>query len=736
MSKFLFSCGGATFKKRAPKDSSKIQLASFGPDRNVSVKISKLQDNYAIPDRLYDLLSIASFVYSADTRASRGNERDVFEDRWVRELHFAIPVVDLPFWTSPGICQMLKDTLGFATGDNYEFEFVQTAHPPRQQIHFDLKDEVGPLADVNVINMFSGGVDSLAAAIESVNEGLNPLLVSHLPVSIIGSRHSILIKELKKRYGSRKFPHFSIWVSNTRQPRTVEYTQRSRSFLFLALGTTAAVAIGVDEIRLCDNGVVSLNLPQSSQTIGASASRSTHPEFMWQAEELLRRIADRPDLTICNTLLFKTKAEVMTIIRDSGHPELLQETVSCGRTRLSSIASPHCGVCSQCIDRRFATKIVGMEEHDLTSMYAKDIFVDAVDDGNEKTYLTDYVLFARRMARMPNPQSFLQEFPELANCVRPDDPDVEFTYRQFWDLFQRHQQGITGALKSHLVENTAVMASGKVAPNTLLDIIRLSAVRDDVVVDTSGATRPRCHVLLVVATDIERDHTLASFKKLTGQPSKIHHGSRLSYHYLGKVSGAQTYLVQSEMGSSSPGASTVTVTQAIGELDPKAIILEGIAFGVDSSKQAIGDIIVSKQLLSYEQQRLGTDGDGSDKVILRGDKATASNMLLQRCHAAVVSWRGASVSFALVLSGDKLVDNVGYRQQLIQLAPEAKGGEMEGTGLYAAAHNAAKDWIVIKAICDWADGAKRDHKSERQSQAAQAAADFTAHVVSCGGLAG
>jgi hypothetical protein len=59
-----------------------------------------------------------------------------------------------------------------------------------------------------------------------------------------------------------------------------EYTQRSRSFLYAALGATVAAMVGRDRIRFYENGVVSLNLPVSAQAIGARATRTTHPRVL------------------------------------------------------------------------------------------------------------------------------------------------------------------------------------------------------------------------------------------------------------------------------------------------------------------------------------------------------------------------------------------------------------------------------------------------------------------------
>jgi nucleoside phosphorylase len=52
------------------------------------------------------------------------------------------------------------------------------------------------------------------------------------------------------------------------------------------------------------------------------------------------------------------------------------------------------------------------------------------------------------------------------------------------------------------------------------------------------------------------------------------------------------------------------------------------------------------------------------------------------------------------------------------------GGEMEGAGLYVSSLEHKVDWIVIKAICDWADGNKSKYKTERQKEAAKNVADY------------
>ncbi len=59
---------------------------------------------------------------------------------------------------------------------------------------------------------------------------------------------------------------------------------------------------------------------------------------------------------------------------------------------------------------------------------------------------------------------------------------------------------------------------------------------------------------------------------------------------------------------------------------------------------------------------------------------------------------------------------------------------MEGAGLYVAGADHKVDWIVIKAICDWADGNKGVNKKARQQLAAKNAAVFLVESLKYSGL--
>lgn len=227
-------------------------------------------------------------------------------------------------------------------------------------------------------------------------------------------------------------------------------------------------------------------------------------------------------------------------------------------------------------------------------------------------------------------------------------------------------------------------------------------------------------VLIITVNKHETAAVFETFTAATGSDATSVSRDGRAYRKLGKVNGALVFHALTEMGSGGVGGTQQSVEIAIRALKPKYVIAVGIAFGVDAKTQKLGDVLVSRQLQLYEAQRIG-----ETKLIPRGDKPHASARLINAFDGiAQISWDGAPVRVGLMLSGEKLVDNVDFRASLKAMAPEAIGGEMEGAGLYVASQEHGVHWIVVKSICDWADGKKRHKKTERQKVAAANAANF------------
>lgn len=225
-------------------------------------------------------------------------------------------------------------------------------------------------------------------------------------------------------------------------------------------------------------------------------------------------------------------------------------------------------------------------------------------------------------------------------------------------------------------------------------------------------------ILIVTVTDTEARAVLHTFTTIIDRAPI---GNK-TYYNLGIHNQSQIYMVISEMGNAQPGGSLVTILQAIEAIQPRVIIMCGIAFGLKPKKQKIGDILISKTIEYYEAGKINLENN----VISRGNRIDCPDKIFDRFRSGILTWSGAPVHTGLILSGEKLVNNPIFRDMLLQIEPEAIGGEMEGAGLYVATRNTNIDWILIKGIADWADGNKND---KYQELAVQNSARFIYHVI-------
>ncbi|MEC4880820.1 MAG: 5'-methylthioadenosine/S-adenosylhomocysteine nucleosidase [Scytonema sp. PMC 1070.18] len=229
----------------------------------------------------------------------------------------------------------------------------------------------------------------------------------------------------------------------------------------------------------------------------------------------------------------------------------------------------------------------------------------------------------------------------------------------------------------------------------------------------SELLKKEIEIVIITATDKELyavGHLLKPYSSKSKRSKKILQISeRQETYYLGKFGEYKTVLTQCEMGNKSSGAAPFATQAAIQLWYPKAIIMVGIAFGKTSIKQKIGDVLVASGIIDYESQRIG-----QEKTIYRAGMIRSNATLLNRFKNAK-SWSFyrpdsslCEMHYCSILSGDKLIDNFEFKENLFQEFPEAGGGEMEGVGLYASAERMNVPCILVKSICDWADGDKKD----------------------------
>jgi 7-cyano-7-deazaguanine synthase in queuosine biosynthesis len=418
--------------------------------------------------RALDLFRIAAYVYAADQMMSRGSPADVYGERWQRRMALAVPVSDLDFWNERRVVAHLAEMLNFISDDTWEFAFSPAPAMVEQPPLFDLAE----LADTpDEVILFSGGADSLCTAVEeTLQRGRRPLLVSHQPFSVVQRRQAVLAEALRREVRG-PLPHTSVTV-NRRGEDAADTSQRTRAFLFATLGLVMAQGIGVREALLSDNGVVSINLPFTRGQFGAQATRSTHPRFLAEFNELARMLFGATAPRVVNSLWSRTRPEVLRILCDTSARELLPLTASCAHPRGRSAEKRHCGVCSQCIDRRFGTIAAGLEAYDPPSGYEIDIFRDNIPPGATRKLALGYYNLALRLARTDDDIEFLSQFQRVWECIPYTEGSPDQAARILIRLLKRHGETVVKVMEDQCATAGRLVARRLLPPYSLPALIR------------------------------------------------------------------------------------------------------------------------------------------------------------------------------------------------------------------------------------------------------------------------
>lgn len=472
----LFVCSGIEVPEGDPVRENRrvINLDSISEDANVHIRFENVAKvlNEHLSDRLTDLLEIASYVFTADTATRRGqdwSDNDSTE-AWSRDFRFIVPVRDLDFWQSSAVQHNLVRLLEFISNDVYSFDFRQLGKdrsPGEGYLDFG-DNESWPFYGVDRVIMFSGGLDSLAGAVEAASNGSKLVLISHSPVSTIISRQRNLFEELRKKYPVPMI-HIPVWINKT-EDLGREHTQRTRSFLYGSLGTVIAESVRAEGVRFFENGIVSLNLPIADEVLQARASRTTHPVALDLFGKLAALVVGRT-FTVDNPYLFKTKAEVVSVIIKNSGGDLIRHTCSCAHTgRFQSGTQWHCGSCSQCIDRRIATVASGADAFDSETDYVSDVFTGARTEGPERNMAVNYARHAFELSRMSEVEIATSFNLEFTRAVRPFTKRRELA-EMLVKTHKRHGETASRVLVEQLEQNVAKLLTGALPETCMLSAI-------------------------------------------------------------------------------------------------------------------------------------------------------------------------------------------------------------------------------------------------------------------------
>lgn len=306
-----------------------------------------------------DLLIIASSMYAADTRLKREKHG---EDSWTRIIDLYIPVSNPTLFQSQKT--QLEHIFRFLTGDIWTIYFRERTDPTLQLSPFSNYARYKMPYTTDTVCLFSGGMDSFIGAINLLENGTTPLLVGHSKSADVGPYQKKCTQALKTAYPTTPPEKIYAYVAipKTNLFESEDHTERGRSFMFLTLGAICASALGSNTfLHVPENGMISLNIPLTPLRVGSHSTRTTHPSYFAQMQQLFDNL--NLGVQIKNPFQFKTKGEMLAECKNKTLVENT-ETMSCSHPsgRYGGLGNGHCGYCVPCIIRQASFKAAGVTD--------------------------------------------------------------------------------------------------------------------------------------------------------------------------------------------------------------------------------------------------------------------------------------------------------------------------------------------------------------------------------------
>lgn len=310
-----------------------------------------------VPEEIFGLLFLSAIVYAIDRSVDRAKYS---VDGWSREFDVDIRIPEYSKFIP--LRNKISDMLSFLTGDYWNCNFIGdvTVKYPKYKFH-------NGYDNISQVRLFSGGLDSLIGAIDYLSS--NPTgylyLSSHYDSYMRGpkSDQDEVRKALIGKYGKRIKYREGVMIN---PGLSTETSCRSRSLMFVTLATIVASYAKCDVV-VPENGSVSLNFPLSPSRRAACSTRTTHPIFLRNYQDILNEL--NVGISIWNPYEFLTKGEMIQNCMDKATlRQILPLSNSCGKRNthqhmFDNSSATHCAHCMPCMYRK--ASLVG--ENDQTT---------------------------------------------------------------------------------------------------------------------------------------------------------------------------------------------------------------------------------------------------------------------------------------------------------------------------------------------------------------------------------
>lgn len=198
----------------------------------------------------------------------------------------------------------------------------------------------------NSVCVLSGGLDSMAG---SVNEKKNKTIFVTFETNPIEVNNSNDVYENLIKNDDNKH----IVIKKIDLDKNEHYTERTRSLIFIASSLLYADYYGINEVKIYENGIMSLN-PKFN--FSRRVTKTTNQKTLFFINRILEKL--EINIKVTNPFKYKTKADIVKIIPKEYDKYITNFTRTCSKNsgirhfRNKKKGNFHCGVCIACILRQ------------------------------------------------------------------------------------------------------------------------------------------------------------------------------------------------------------------------------------------------------------------------------------------------------------------------------------------------------------------------------------------------
>jgi len=165
--------------------------------------------------------------------------------------------------------------------------------------------------------------------------------------------------------------------------------------------------------------------------------------------------------------------------------------------------------------------------------------------------------------------------------------------------------------------------------------------------------------------------------------------------------------------------SALAATDLVREFQPRYLVLLGIAGGVPG-EVALGDVVIADPVIGYEYSKVYKDFSENEPRPFRSPQKLVPSFQNDMPRLPCVSGKPVDgpteIQVGPLASGSKLVAAKEFRDKLTGLSRKVCALEMEAEGVAQAARHYGCEFLVVKAISDFADSTKHPRETLEETK--------------------